>query len=130
MIGNRICAFTLFATVALLAHLAPAIAAPYDGSWYMLLVTTNGHCGKIKVGLAITGGRIKSTSGKFVFHPIHIAGQIHSSGQVKMNGVAGPRQAMGTGHFNRSKGHGKWNGIGFRCVLWRVDCRAQLTHGA
>jgi hypothetical protein len=112
MIGNRICAFAVLAALAIFAFAAPVSAASYDGSWNMILQTTNGHCGKIKVGLAIQAGKIKSTSGKFVFHPIHIVGQIAGGGQTKMNGVAGPRQAVGTGHFNRVKGVGKWNGTG------------------
>ncbi|MGH6867025.1 MAG: hypothetical protein ACREDO_12880 [Methyloceanibacter sp.] len=78
----------------------------------MFLVTTNGHCGKINVGLAIRGGKIRSTSGKFVMRPIHIAGTVSSSGQARMNGVAGPREAQGTGRFKKSKGSGKWNGTG------------------
>lgn len=113
MIGNRICAFAL-AAFAILCFDTPAMAAQsqYDGAWDMFLVTTNGHCGTIKVGLAISGGKIASTSGKFVMRPIHIAGLIYGSGQAKMNGVAGPRKAEGTGKFNKTKGYGKWNGTG------------------
>lgn len=32
--------------------------------------------------------------------------------QTKINGVAGPRQAKGTGKFTKVKGVGKWNGTG------------------
>lgn len=112
MIGNRICAVASAAAFAILCSAAPATAAPYDGPWNMFLLTTDGHCGTIKVGLAISGGRITSTSGKFVFRPIHIAGIVFGSGQARMNGVAGPREAQGTGRFTRSKGSGKWNGTG------------------
>ncbi|MBM3543810.1 MAG: hypothetical protein FJX44_04790 [Alphaproteobacteria bacterium] len=112
MIGTRICAFALVAALASISTAVPATAAPFDGSWQMVMMTTNGHCGQIRVGLAISGGRITSTSGKFVMRPIHIAGHVSGSGQVRMNGVAGPRKAEGTGHFNRSKGYGEWNGTG------------------
>ena len=112
MIGNRICALALPAAFAILGFASPAIAAPFDGSWNMLVVTTNGHCGKIKVGLAISGGRISSTSGSFVFHPIRLAGHLSGSGQARIKAVAGPRIANGTGRFNRSGGSGKWNGTG------------------
>ena len=112
MIGNRICAFAMAAALAILGFAAPAAAASYDGKWNMVVVTTNGHCGTIKVGLAINDGHISSTSGKFVFRPIRIAGHIHRSGQTRMKAVAGPRQADGTGHFNRTRGYGKWNGTG------------------
>lgn len=112
MIGNRICAFAFAAAFAILCLAAPANASPYDGSWKMSLVTTDGHCGIINAGLSITGGKIISTSGRFVFRPIHIVGRISSSGQTSLNGVAGPRQAKGLGRFTQSKGSGKWNGTG------------------
>ncbi|MGH6735721.1 MAG: hypothetical protein ACRECX_06530 [Methyloceanibacter sp.] len=94
------------------AFATPATAAPYDGSWTMSVVTTDGHCGVISVGLAISGGHITSTRGKFVMRPIKIAGQVSGGGATKMNAVAGPRQAIGTGHFTKTKGKGKWNGTG------------------
>lgn len=112
MTGNRNFALALLAASAILCSAAPAIAAPYDGSWTMIVMTTNGHCGTIKVGLAITGGKISSTSGKFVMRPIKVAGIVASAGQTKMNAVAGPRQAKGIGRFNRSRGVGEWNGTG------------------
>jgi hypothetical protein len=112
MIGNRICAFALATAFAILCFAPPANGSPFDGSWKMSLVTTDGHCGVINVGLAIRGGRISSTSGKFVFRPIRIAGLISGSGQTRMNGVAGPRKAKGVGRFTRVKGSGKWTGTG------------------
>jgi hypothetical protein len=112
MIGNRICAFALAAAFAILCFAAPAFAAPFDGSWNMLLVTTNGHCGVIKIGMAVNGGHISATSGKFVMHKIVLNGLISGTGQTKINGVAGPRQAKGIGKFTKVKGSGKWNGTG------------------
>ena len=112
MIGNRMCAFALSAAFALLCFAPLAKAAPFDGSWNMVLVTTNGHCGVIKIGMAVNGGHISATSGKFVMHKIALAGLISGSGATKLNGVAGPRQAIGTGRFTKAKGVGKWNGTG------------------
>ena len=112
MIGNRMCAYALSAAFALICSAPPAHAAPFDGNWGMVLVTTNGHCGVIKIGMAVNGGHISATSGKFVMHKIALAGLISGSGATKLNGVAGPRQAVGTGRFMKSKGSGKWNGTG------------------
>lgn len=112
MLGNRICAAGFAAALAITGFDAPVAAAPYDGAWKMSLVTTDGHCGVINVGLAIQGSRISATSGKFVFRPIKIAGLVSGSGTARMDGVAGPRKAAGTGHFSRSKSKGKWNGTG------------------
>jgi hypothetical protein len=112
MIGNRICAVALAAAVTLFPFAALAKAPPFDGSWNMVLVTTSGHCGVIKIGMAVNGGHISATSGKFVMHKIALAGLIAGSGATKINGVAGPRQAQGIGRFTRAKGSGKWNGTG------------------
>jgi hypothetical protein len=118
MTGNRVPAFAFAAALAISCFALPAAAAryayaaKYDGTWNMVLTTTNGHCGVIKIGMAVNGGHISATSGKFVMHRIFLNGLIWGSGATKINGVAGPRQAIGTGHFNRSKGAGKWNGTG------------------
>jgi hypothetical protein len=75
-------------------------------------VTASGHCGKIPIGLGISHGRIYSTGGSFVFHPIQLGGRVAASGQVRMNAVAGPRMAHGTGRFGRLRGSGTWAGTG------------------
>ncbi len=112
MIGNAMRAVALSAAVTFFGFAAPAKARPYDGSWHMQLVTTSGHCGVIDMGMAVNGGHISATSGKFVAHKIFLNGLIWGSGTAKINGVAGPRQAVGVGRFTRAKGSGKWNGTG------------------
>jgi hypothetical protein len=112
MTANRLCAAALAAAFAILHSAPAAIAASFDGSWKMLVVTTSGHCGKIPVGLGISHGRIQSTSGAFVFHPIKLTGHVSASGQAKLQAIAGPRVAKGTGRFSRSKGSGTWSGTG------------------
>jgi hypothetical protein len=112
MISNRMSAFALSAAIATLCFAAPVRAAKFDGNWNMVLTTTNGHCGVFEMGMAVSGGHISATSGKFVMHKIALAGLISSSGATKINGVAGPRQAVGTGRFTQVKGSGKWNGTG------------------
>ncbi len=112
MIGNRLYAVAVAAAVTLVSFAALARTAPYDGSWNMVLTTTNGHCGVIKMGMAVNGGKISATSGRFVMHKISLNGLISGSGATKINGVAGPRQAKGVGQFTKAKGTGKWNGTG------------------
>jgi len=124
MIANRMCVLALSTAVATLAFAAPALASPFDGSWNMVLTTTNGHCGIINIGVAIDGGHISATGGTFVMHKIFLNGLIWGSGKTKINGVAGPRQAVGVGTFTRVKGSGKWNGTGPSGVcsgVWVAD---------
>jgi hypothetical protein len=78
----------------------------------MVAMTTSGHCGKIPIGLGISHGRIYSTGGSFALHRIQVAGRVSASGQVRMNAMAGPRVAHGTGRFARSRGSGTWAGTG------------------
>ncbi len=117
MIGNRMWGLALPVAFAIFGFAAPAIAAQFDGRWNMAVVTTNGHCGKIKVGLAISGSRIRSTRGSFALHRIHVDGFIaDAAGQTRMTAVAGPRVARWSGRFTRSQGSGMWNGTGSSCV--------------
>jgi hypothetical protein len=106
MIGHRMRAFALSSAFAFLAFAQPAFASPYDGSWTVVLTIV------INIGVAIAGGHISATSGKFVAHRIALNGQIWGSGKTKINGVAGPRQAVGIGRFTPVKGSGTWNGTG------------------
>ena len=112
MIGNRVCAFALSSAFAIICSASPANAAQFDGNWLMVAVTTSGHCGKINIGLGISRGRIHSTGGSFARHPIQVGGHVSASGQIRMNAVAGPRSAHGTGRFGRSRGSGTWTGSG------------------
>lgn len=112
MIGHPMRAFALSAATAILCSSPPAIAANFDGAWRVVVVTTNGHCGRVRVGLGVDHGRIYSTSGRFFFHRVQLAGRVSASGQVRMNAVAGPRIARGTGRFVRSRGEGTWAGTG------------------
>jgi hypothetical protein len=110
MIGNRMCAFALSMAFAIICSALSAMAAQFDGNWSMLAVTTSGHCGSIPIGLGISRGRVYSTGGGFAGHPIQLVGRISS--QVRMNAVAGPRSAQGTGRFNQFRGSGTWAGTG------------------
>lgn len=118
MTDHRLRALSLFAAIAFAFLPSPASpasagkAGKFDGAWHMVLVTTSGHCGVINIGMAVNGGQISATSGRFVMHKIALAGRISGSGAAKINGVAGPRQAVGTGKFTKMKGSGKWNGTG------------------
>jgi hypothetical protein len=112
MIGNRMCTIALSAASAIICSAPPAIAANVDGNWSMVAETTRGHCGTIDMGLGINRGRIYSTGGSFAFYPIRLGGRVSASGHVRLNAVAGPRTAHGTGRFGRFRGSGTWAGRG------------------
>ena len=117
IIGNRVGAFALSMAFAIICSTSSAIAAQFDGHWSMVAVTTSGHCGEIPIDVGISRGRIYSAGGSsfgtaFVLYPIQLVGRVSASGQVRMNAVAGPRSAYGTGRFNRFRGSGTWAGTG------------------
>ena len=107
MIGNRLCAFALATAFAILCFAAPATASQYDGSWNMVLVTTNGHCGVINIGMAVNGGHISATSGKFVMHKVCL-GRALGSAQTAMAWPSRPP----TSHADSAARTGPlgWNG--------------------
>ena len=117
MIGNRMRVFVLSTAFAIIGLAPPANAAQFDGHWRMVAVTTSGHCGEIPIDVGISRGRIYSTGGSsfgaaFAHYPIQLVGRVSAVGQVRMNAVAGPRSASGTGRFNRVQGNGTWSGAG------------------
>ena len=126
MIDKYMRAFVLSAAFAIICFVPPAIAAQLDGNWNMVAVTPSGHCGSVPIELGISHGRIFSTGGRFAGHPIQVDGRVSSSGQVRMNAVAGPRIAHGTGRFGRVRGGGTlagtctWTGTGPSGVSDRV----------
>ena len=116
-IANHICALSLLAAFVFISSIPPAIASQLDGNWNLVAVTTSGHCGTIPIDVGISRGRIYSTGGssfgtRFSAYPIQLVGRVSASGQVRMNAVAGPRSAQGTGRFNRFRGAGTWAGTG------------------
>jgi hypothetical protein len=56
MIGNRVCGIALIAASATICP--SAIAASFDGNWSVVAQTTQGHCGSMQFGLAISHGRL------------------------------------------------------------------------
>jgi hypothetical protein len=90
-------------------------------------MTTRGHCGKIPIGMGINRGRIYSTNGSFVFHPIQLGGRVSASGQVRMTAVAGPRIAHG--YRTVQSVHGQRNVVWHRslwCLLGRLERHSLL----
>lgn len=112
MVVNRNCCLALAATSAVFCSALPASAARFDGYWNMHVETTRGHCGPVEIGLAISRGRIFSTSGSFAFYPIRLGGRVSESGQARISAVAGPRVAHGGGRFSYLRGSGTWAGRG------------------
>jgi hypothetical protein len=128
MIGNRICAIALAAASATISSTASAIAAPFDGNWSVVAQTTQGHCGSIQFGLAISGGRLYSAGGYYVFgYPAQLAGRVLPSGYLQADAVAGPRTAHATGRLRRFQGSGTWAGGGPSGVCSGVWNAAPLT---
>jgi hypothetical protein len=129
-----VCALSPIA-VAITCFAPPAIAGDFDGNWSMVAVTTSGHCGEIPIDVEISRGRIFSTGGSsfgtaFAHYPIQLVGRVSASGQVRMNAVAGPRIAQGTGRFNRFRGSGTWAGTGPSGVCSGVWNAAASSRGS
>jgi hypothetical protein len=114
MIGNRMRAFALSTALIIVCFAPPAIAAQFDG-----------NCCDDQRPLRKNRDRSwRKPRPNFLDRwilrasPDPVAGRISALGQVKMNAVAGPRIANGTGRFGRLRdskalaGTGTWAGTG------------------
>jgi len=112
MIGNRICVVALMAASAIIGSAPSAVAAPFDGNWKVVAQTTRGHCENIYFMVAISGGRIFSSSGAYGGYSARVGGWVSPSGYVRVHAVAGPRTASGAGRLGPYQGGGSWAGRG------------------
>jgi hypothetical protein len=98
MINKHICTLGWAAAFAV-TTVSAAAAAPFDGNWNVIVYTTNGHCGVTNWQVGIAGGQVYSTGAMLGGYPAGLGGAVAPSGQVRFNGVAGPRNASGGGRF-------------------------------
>jgi hypothetical protein len=101
-----------FATVfaAGVASAVPsAYAAPFDGSWSVIVVTRQGPCDpSYRYGITISNGVVHYAGGGAV----SLTGRVAPSGAVSVRVSSGPQYAVGTGRLSRSSGGGSWRGQG------------------
>ena len=80
---------------------------PYDGSWSVLIVTTQGDCDRAyRYGVSIVNGNIQYEGGV-----VNMSGQVSGSGRVRVSLTSGGARASGTGRLSRSAGTGNWSGV-------------------
>jgi hypothetical protein len=114
MAGHHIWILTLAgALVSASATAASSAKAPsFDGSWTLVAQTTDGHCGSSSFEITIRKGRVHYPGGVLMGFPASLAGTVAPSGRTRLNLVAGPRAASGTGTFGGAQGSGQWAGTG------------------
>ena len=109
MIGFSLRALCL-ATAAgacMLSIAATAQAAPFDGSWSVLIVTRSGQCDpSFRTAVTISNGIVYAAGAA------NISGRVSPRGAVSVT-VSGPQgTASGSGQLSRSHGGGGWRGRG------------------
>jgi hypothetical protein len=84
-----------------------AFAAPFDGSWSVLIITRSGPCGQsYRYGVTISNGIISGAGAA------NVVGRVTQKGNVSVS-VSGPQgSARGSGTLSRSSGGGSWRGSG------------------
>jgi hypothetical protein len=110
MIDPSIRTLTLAAAFAActLSLAATAQAAPFDGSWSVLVITRRGTCEpSYRFGVMIYNGVVTSGGGASV------AGRVLPNGRVSVAVSGGPGTAYGSGRLTRAGGGGgSWRGSG------------------
>jgi len=86
---------------------SPAFAAPFDGSWSVLILTRSGPCGQsYRYGVTISNGIISGAGGASVF------GRVTQNGSVSVSVSGSQGNARGSGKLSRNSGGGSWRGSG------------------
>lgn len=87
----------------------PTLAAAYDGTWRVTIITNKGGCDPAYAYvLAVKSGRV-TYAGEGSFN---VAGTVSDSGAVKVGVSRGSQRADGTGKLSGSSGSGTWRGVG------------------
>jgi hypothetical protein len=109
MISKSIRAVTLATAFAacIVSFAATANAAPFDGSWSVLIVTRSGPCDQsYRFGATIYNGIVSGGGGASV------SGRVSNNGSVSVTVSSGSSSAYGSGRLSRNSGGGSWRGRG------------------
>lgn len=92
-----------------LVSLAPsASAAPYDGYWSVVIVTTRGACERAyRSAVTIRNGVVSGGDGI-----AQVYGRVNRRGGVSVIVRSGVQSARGSGRLGRTSGGGSWSGAG------------------
>jgi hypothetical protein len=84
-----------------------AVAAGYDGTWTVLIITQAGSCDQgYSFPVKIAGGRVTSSGSA------DITGTVGGGGRVTVRVSKGGSSATGTGKLGATTGAGRWSGRG------------------
>jgi len=110
---RRFCRFglVLMPLLALAAGAAiglhPALAASFDGSWSVVVITENGTCDRAyRYPVRVVNGEIRYEGEA----GIAISGRVDGSGKLSATISRGEQSASGTGRLTRTAGSGTWSG--------------------
>jgi len=99
----------LLVGAAVVSKPSTALAAVYDGSWSVLIITEKGDCDRAyRYALKVANGHVSYDGGASV----NMAGTVAPSGAVQVNIKLGNKGASGSGHLTASSGAGTWRGVG------------------
>jgi hypothetical protein len=109
MLSKSIRAATLAAAFAACtsSFISTAYAAPFDGSWSVVVVTRRGACDpSFRTSVYISNGIVSGGGGASV------SGRVSNNGAVSVVVSGGPGRAHGTGRLRGNSGGGSWSGSG------------------
>jgi hypothetical protein len=95
--------------LALAVAKSPALAAPHDGNWSVLIITEKGDCDRAyRYPLAVADGHVRYTGEAGA----NVSGTVSPAGAVKVSIRMGDKGANGSGHLSGNAGAGTWQGAG------------------
>jgi hypothetical protein len=111
MIRSALRLFGLATVVAAgaVSFAATSQAAPFDGYWSVLIVTSRGACdASFRTAVSISNGIVSGGGGA------NISGRVSNNGAVSVRVSAGDQSASGSGRLRGNTGGGSWSGRGSR----------------
>jgi hypothetical protein len=109
MISHSLRVVTMTAALAISAISAAtsASAAPFDGSWSVLVVTRSGTCDPtFRTSVSISNGVVSGQGAASV------SGRVSNNGSVSVHVSSGGSAASGSGRLRGNSGGGSWSGHG------------------
>jgi hypothetical protein len=86
----------------------------YDGSWSVVLQTTNGNCpAAVRAGVRILGGRVLGEDQSY-----DVSGRVAAGGAVQVRVSANGQGGDAVGRLSRVAGSGQWR-------TWSGECSGQ-----
>jgi hypothetical protein len=103
----RVVTMTAALAISTISAVTSASAAPFDGSWSVLIVTRSGTCDPtFRTSVSVSNGVVSGQGAA------NVSGRVSNNGSVSVHVSSGGSAASGSGRLRGNSGGGSWAGHG------------------